>query len=173
MGSWWVCVLEAVCSCASVHAYVCYSCDSDSWQQVCVLLCGGSGVRLTRGVEGVMRGGSGGGWQPNARPWAPQTPHHWGGGFNSACVCVYMWVGGCVQERPRKWVHTHTHMCVSKHSDSADPAASTQLPFLASLFLLLPHFSLLRSPALYGRARRSPSQLLNLILSWREAGIRE
>lgn len=134
MGSWWVCVLEAVCSCASVHAYVCYSCGSDSWQQVCVLLCGGSGVRLTRGVEGVMRGGSGGGWQPNARPWAPQTPHHWGGGFNTACVCTCGWEDVC--KRDRESGCTHIHICVSLNTQilliQQPPLSSPSSPLSSS-----------------------------------------
>lgn len=76
---------------------------------------------------------------------------------------------GCVRvrETEKKLVRTHTHLCVSKRSDSADPAASARLPFPPPHTPLPP---LLRSPALYGRAHRSPSQLLNLILSWREPG---
>lgn len=80
----------------------------------------------------------------------------------------YVCVGVC-KKRPRTWVHTHTRMCVSKCSDSADPAASAQLPSLS----LLPSPPLLLSSTpllpLYGNARRSPSELLNLILSLREA----
>ncbi|KAI9520435.1 hypothetical protein NQZ68_017135 [Dissostichus eleginoides] len=67
-------------------------------------------------------------------------------------VCVCVREAGC----------THTFTSVS----------------LNARILLIQHSSpsslpLLRSPALYGRARRSPSQLLNLILSWREAGEKE
>lgn len=46
-------------------AYMCMGvllCGSDSWQQVCVLLCGSSGVQLTLvGVTGGIGGGGGGG----------------------------------------------------------------------------------------------------------------
>lgn len=45
-----------VSDCVFMRLCVLYMCMCvswcDSWQQVCVLLCGGSGVRLTRGVEG-------------------------------------------------------------------------------------------------------------------------
>lgn len=63
----------------------------------------------------------------------------------------------CVRAFVRKGVHTLSCMRVSKRSDSADPAASAH-PTPSSSTPLLP---------LYGNAHRSPSQLLNLILSWR------
>lgn len=101
-------------------------------------------VQLTHG------GGSGGGRQWSALPWAPQMllrSRVW-------YVCKKDW-------HAQARTHTHTQLRVSKRSETADPAASLQLPLLPAP---------LYSPALYGRARRSPSQLLNLILSSREAG---
>lgn len=72
-------------------------------------------------------------------------------------MCV--WAGVC-QREPESGC-THIHICVSLNAQ----ILLIQQPPLGS-----PSPPPLRSPALYGRARRSPSQLLNLILSWREAG---
>lgn len=106
-----LCVKWGGSLCATKRAFVC-PCTCDGWQQVCVSLCGGSGVQLT--WEG--------GWRGVIAECSPL-------GSQDTSLLLRRRVQ-CAR------VHAHVCMCVSKRSDSADPAASAQLP---------PPFSLWRS----------------------------
>lgn len=111
-----VCVIHRVYACVHVPEYIgmcLLQHGSDSWQQVCVLLCGGSRVRLTRGVKGGRRRRWGRVIAEHSPLGSPDTsPLRQRVQYVCVCVLVGRWMCVCLRETEKAGAHTYTSVCL-------------------------------------------------------------